>query len=186
MMTFGYNNRFSGPLRALLFVVLGILLIVAKADAMELVVKIVAAFVLATGLVSFAVGFRRKSDGAMPLSVVNALVNVCIAVLLFLFAGSVAKFISYLLGFVLFGFGAFQIIVFFSARKNISIGFGAYVLPVLVMLVGLVMLFYPSLFGQSLGLVSGIALIAYGVSELIAAFKVKAAMDSSEEDVDEQ
>jgi putative flippase GtrA len=46
MITFGYNGRFSSPIRALLFVALGVLMIVAKADAMHMVVKIFAAGVV--------------------------------------------------------------------------------------------------------------------------------------------
>jgi uncharacterized membrane protein HdeD (DUF308 family) len=177
MITFGYNSRFSSPLRALVFVALGILMIVAKADAMELVVKIFAAFILAAGIVSIFVGFRQKKEGTMPLSFFNALTNVVIAALLFMFSGFVAKFVSYLLGFVLFGFGMFQLSVLMSMRKNVQVSIAAYILPVLVTLAGVVIFFYPEFFGQSLGLIAGIALIVYGASDLISAFKMKSAKD---------
>ena len=173
MITFGYNSRFSSPLRALVFVALGILMLVAKADAMELVVKIFAAFILAAGIVSIFVGFRQKKEGTMPLSFFNALTNVVIAALLFMFSGFVAKFVSYLLGFVLFGFGMFQLSVLMSMRKNVQVSIAAYILPVLVTLAGVVIFFYPEFFGQSLGLIAGIALIVYGASDLISAFKMK-------------
>ena len=86
MITFGYNSRFSAPLRALLFVALGVLMIVAKADAMQIVVKIIAAFVLAAGIVSVAVGIRQRKDGTTPLSFFNAATNILIAALLFAFS----------------------------------------------------------------------------------------------------
>ncbi len=175
MITFGYNSRFSSPLRALVFVALGILMIVAKTDAMELVVKIFAAFILAAGIVSIFVGFRQKKEGTMPLSFFNALTNVVIAALLFMFSGFVAKFVSYLLGFVLFGFGMFQLSVLLGMRKSVKVGIAAYILPALVTLAGLVIFFYPDFFGKSLGLIAGIALIVYGTSDLISAFKMKAA-----------
>lgn len=175
MITFGYNSRFSSPLRALVFVALGILMIVAKADAMELVVKIFAAFILAAGIVSIFVGFRQKKEGTMPLSFFNALTNVVIAALLFMFSGFVAKFVSYLLGFVLFGFGMFQLSVLLGMRKSVKVGIAVYILPVLVTLAGLVIFFYPDFFGKSLGLIAGIALIVYGASDLISAFKMKSA-----------
>ena len=175
MITFGYNSRFSSPLRALVFVALGILMIVAKADAMELVVKIFAAFILAAGIVSIFVGFRQKKEGTMPLSFFNALTNVVIAALLFMFSGFVAKFVSYLLGFVLFGFGMFQLSVLMSMRKNVQVSIAAYILPVLVTLAGVVIFFFPEFFGQSLGLIAGIALIVYGASDLMSAFKMKSA-----------
>lgn len=177
MITFGYNSRFSAPLRALLFIAFGVLMILAKADAMELVVKVVAAFVLATGLVSFFLGYKKKADGTMPLSTVGAVTNIVIAVLLFVFSKGVAGFISYLLGFVLLGFGIFQISVLASVRKSVKVGFGAYVIPLVVSLVGLFIIIWPKALGQSIGLVAGIALIAYGMSEFIAAFKVSSATD---------
>lgn len=177
MITFGYNSRFSAPLRALLFIALGVLMILAKADAMELVVKVVAAFVLATGLVSFFLGYKKKADGTMPLLTVGAVTNIVIAVLLFVFSKGVAGFISYLLGFVLLGFGIFQVSVLASVRKSVKVGFGAYVIPLVVALIGLFIIIWPKVLGQSIGLVAGIALIAYGISEFIAAFKVSSATD---------
>ena len=175
MITFGYNSRFSSPIRALLFVALGALMIFTKADAMQMVVKIFAAFVLAAGIVSVCVGFRQKKEGTMPLSFFNGLVNVVIAALLFAFAPFVSKFVSYLLGFVLSGFGLFQLAVLLSMRKSVKVSFVAYLLPVLVTIAGLLIFFHPGFFGKSLGLIAGIALIVYGVSDLISAFKMRSA-----------
>jgi uncharacterized membrane protein HdeD (DUF308 family) len=180
MITFGYNGRFSSPIRALLFVAMGVLMIVAKADAMQMVVKIFAAFILAAGVVSVFVGFKQKKAGTMPLSFFNALINIVIAGLLFVFAPIVSKFVSYLLGFVLFGFGLFQLSVLLSMRKSVKVSFVAYLLPVLVTVAGLLIFFYPGFFGKSLGLIAGIALIVYGASDLISAFKMKGAKGSEE------
>lgn len=178
MITFGYNSRFSSPLRALVFVALGMLMIVAKADAMEIVVKIVAAFILAAGLVSAFVGFKQKKEGLMPLSIFNAATNIAVAVLLFVFSAVVSKFVSYLLGFVLFGFAMFQLSVLASMRKHVQLSIAAYVLPALVAVVGLLLFFYPKFFGQSLGLIAGIALIMYGLSDIISAFRMKSIKDA--------
>lgn len=180
MITFGYNSKFSSPLRALIFVALGVLLIATKADAMQMVVKVVAAFILAAGVVSLIVSFRQKKEGTMPLSFFNGLVNVVIAGLLFMFAPFVAKFVSYLLGFVLFGFGMFQITVLLSMRKNVAVSVAAYLLPALVAVAGLVIFFYPGFLGQSLGLIAGIALVVYGASDLISAFKMKSVKTDAE------
>lgn len=177
MITFGYNNRFSAPLRALLFVALGVLMIVAKADAMEIVVKIIAAFILAAGIVSIFVGFKQKKEGAMPLSFFNAATNVLIAILLFSFSGFVAGFVSYLIGFVLFGFGLFQIFVLLSARSKVKLGIAAYVTPLIVTAIGALIFFSPKFLGQSLGIIAGVALIIYGLSDLFSAFKVRSAME---------
>lgn len=181
MITFGYNSRFSSPLRALLFVALGVLMIVAKADAMEIVVKLFAAFILAAGIVSVFVGFRQRKDGVMPLSFFNAATNVVIAVLLFAFSDFVAGFVSYLIGLLLFGFGLFQLFVLLSARSKVKVGVAAYVVPVVVAVIGAMIFFSPKFLGQSLGMIAGVALIIYGLSDLVSAFKVRSAM--GQEDV---
>ena len=177
MIGFGYKSRFSAPLRALLFVALGVLMIVAKADAMQMVVKIVAAFILAAGIVSVFVGFRQRKDGTMPLSFFNAVTNVVIAVLLFTFSEFVAGFVSYLLGFVLFGFGLFQIFALLSVRTKVKFSIAAYLTPLAVAAIGTLIFLSPKFLGQSLGLIAGIALIIYGISDLISAFKVRSAIE---------
>lgn len=185
MITFGYSSRFSGPLRALVFIALGIMLVVTKANAMELVVKVVAAFILASGIVSFLLGYKKRQDGSMPLLSFNALVNIAIAVLLFLFSGPASRLISYLIGITLFGFGLFQIIVLFSARKSFPGRWTMFVLPALVTLAGAFIFFWPNVMGESIGLVAGIALIFYGLSELIASFRMSKVVESETPDEQE-
>lgn len=186
MIRFGYRNRFSAPLRAVLFIALGALMIIFRTDAMELIVKIIASFILAAGVVSFIVGYRLRSDGTMPLTAFNGVTDIVIALLLFLFAGTVAKFISYLLGLALLGFGLFQISVLVSARSRVRTGFGAYVIPVLVSLAGLFIFCYPSLIGKSIGLIAGISLVLYGISELIAAYKLRNVIGQDDMGPDDQ
>ena len=45
-MTFGYKNRFNGPIRALTAIAVGIVMVLSKTNALELVVQIIAAFLL--------------------------------------------------------------------------------------------------------------------------------------------
>ena len=178
MITFGYGNKFSAPLRALLFVALGVLMIVAKADAMQIFVKIIAAFMLAAGVVSIFVGFKQRKDGTMPLSFYNAAINILISVRMFVFSEFVAGFVSYLLGFILFGFGLFQIVVLLSMRQHVKLGLAAYATPLIVATIGAMIFFSPKFLGQSLGIIAGVALIIYGLSDFIASFRVRSAMEA--------
>ena len=173
MFTFGYKSRFSGPIRALLFIALGLLMILSKTNAMELIVKIIAAFILASGVVSLIVGLRRREDGTMPLFGFNSVLNIILAALLFIFAGPASRLISYILGFALFGFGLFQTMVLLSAVRPFKTALLSMIVPVIVMLLGAFIFFYPDVIGESLGLVGGIALLLYGTSELFASFKMR-------------
>ena len=180
MFSFGYTNRFNGPFRALIALVLGVVMIVYNEQAMDFVVKIIAAFLLASGFVSLAVGLRKKNESSSKLMTFNAVVDVVIAALLFLFSGSVATLIIYLIGFVVLGFGIFQLIALISANRVSKVGVMALVMPVLVIGAGAFLLFNPEFIKSSISLFAGVALLIYGVSELLSSWKMKKAIDEYE------
>jgi uncharacterized membrane protein HdeD (DUF308 family) len=180
MITFGYSNRVNGPLRALIAVAVGVLMIVYSDQAMNLVVKIIAAFILASGFVSLAVGLRRKDDSTSKLMNFNAVVDILIAAFLFVFNGFVANLIIYLIGFVLLCSGLFQLISLVSARRVAHLGLGSYLMPILVMGSGAFLLFNPEFTKSSISFIAGAALIVYGVSELFSSWKMKKAIDEYE------
>lgn len=177
MITFGYKNRFSGFLRAAVAIAVGVVMVVSRTDAMVLAVRIIAAFILASGVVSLIVGYRDRQNSQMPLMGVNGIVDIVIAMLIFLFPHFVAGLIVYLIGFALLGFGIFQLIALVSANKVMKVGVMAFVMPVLVLLAGAFLLARPTFIGTAVGTVAGAALIVYGVSELLSSWKMKKAMD---------
>ena len=177
MITFGYKNRFGGLLRALAAIAIGIVMVVSRTDAMVLAVRIIAAFLLASGIVSLLVGYKERQNNRMPLMGVNGFVDILIALLVFIFPQVVANLIVYLIGFALLGFGIFQLIALASANKVMKVGGLAFVMPVLVLLAGAFLLARPTFIGTAVGTVAGVALIVYGVSELLSSWKMKKAMD---------
>lgn len=180
MITFGYSNKMTGPVRALIAIAAGVLMIVYNEQAMNLVVKIIAAFLLASGFVSLAVGLKKKNDSTSKLMNFNAVVDILIAAFLFLFNGFVANLIIYLIGFVLLGFGIFQLVALISANKVAKLGLWSFVFPVLVIGSGAFLLFNPEFTKASISMVAGIALLIYGVSELLSSWKMKKAIDEYE------
>ncbi len=179
MFTFGYKSKVNGPMRALIALVIGIMMVVSPANALTTVVKIIAAFLLASGVVSLVVGLKDKEKGSLPLMSFNAVVDVVLGLLMFVFPGLIAKFMIYLIGFVLLAFGAVQIAALVSARKVVNMGFGAFVLPIVVTLIGGFILFNP--FAESvMTIIAGSALIVYGASEILSSWKMKKAIDEYE------
>lgn len=177
MITFGYKNRFGGFLRALVAIAIGVVMVVSRTDAMVLAVRIIAAFLLASGIVSLVVGYRDRQNNQLPLMGVNGIVDIVIALLVFIFPHFVAGLIVYLIGFVLLGFGIFQLITLASANKVMKVGVMAFVMPVLVLIAGAFLLARPTFIGTAVGTVAGAALIVYGVSELLSSWKMKKAID---------
>ncbi len=180
MITFGYKSRANGPLRALVAIGVGIVMVMNPGAALDTVVKIFAAFMLASGLVSLAVGLRDRAKGALPLMSFNAAIDVVIGLVLFLFPGIVASFIIYLIGFALLAFGIVQIVALSSARRVLDMGLGVYALPVIVTLVGVLILFNPFDSKEWMAIIAGAAMIVYGASELFSSWKMKKAIDEYE------
>lgn len=179
MFTFGYKSRLNGPLRSLIALVIGIMMVLHPDEALTTVVKVIAAFLLASGLVSLVVGLKDKKNGSLPLMSFNAVVDVLLGLVLFMFPGFIARFIIYLIGFMLLAFGAVQLVALFSARKVVGMGFGAFILPAIVTFVGGFILFNP--FAESVMVtIAGAAMIVYGASELFSSWKMKKAIDEYE------
>lgn len=178
--TFGYSNRLNGPMRAVVAIAVGVILMVYNEQAMNIVVKIIAALLFASGIVSLAVGLKKKGDSTSKLMNFNAVVDIVIAALLFFFNGFVANLIIYFIGIVLAGFGLFQIIALLSANKVAKVGIWSFLMPVLVTGAGVFLLFTPEFAKSSISLIAGISLLMYGVSELISSWKVGKAFDKYE------
>lgn len=177
MFKFGYTNKFNGPMRALVAIAIGIVMIIYNEQAMNIVVKIIAAFILASGIVSLAVGLKKKNDSTSKLMLFNSAVDVLIAFLLFIFNSFVANLIIYLIGFVLLGFGVFQLIALISANRITRLGFASFIMPIIVTGAGVFLLFNPEFTKSSISLIAGVSLLFYGLSELISSWKMKKAIE---------
>ena len=180
MITFGYKNKFTGPLRALTAIAIGVVMVISRTNALELAVQIIAAFLFASGIVSLIVGYRQRKNGTMGLMGFNGVVDIVLGLLLFLFPGFVAGLLIYLIAFVLICFGFFQLLGLGSASRVVKLGLWSYVLPFLVLAAGIFLMTKPSFLGEAIGVVAGAALIVYGVSELFSSWKMRKAIDEYE------
>ncbi len=179
MITFGYKNRINGPLRAIAAICIGAVMVANPDEAMTVLVKIIAAFFMASGLVSLIFGLREKNGASLPIMSFNAGVDILLGIALFAFPEFVASFVIYLIGFALLAFGLVQIIALVSARRIIGVGMWAFLLPVLVAFVGGFIIFNP--FAESvMSTIAGASLIVYGASELFSSWKMKKAIDEYE------
>ena len=170
MITFGYNNKFSGILRALAAIAIG-LVMVCSTDATTNVVKIIAAFLFAAGIVSFAYGFANRRNGALSLMLVNSAVDIVIGLLLFLFPGFVAGAIVTIIGVIILVFGIFQILALAGTMSLLGSGLFALILSGFAIAGGILLIFNP--FSERvMSVLAGICLIWYGISDLISMRRV--------------
>ncbi len=180
MITFGYKNKFNGLLRAVIALAVGIVMVVSRADAMVLAVRIIAAVLLGSGLVSLAIAYSQKKSGSVPLVGFNAAVNVLLGLFMFVWPEVVSGLIIYIIGFALIFFGIFQLVVLVGANRVMPVGPVAFVLPSLVLAGGVLLVLRPGFIGSAIGVVAGIVLILYGTSELLSSWKMKKVIDEYE------
>ena len=108
MITFGYKNKFSGFARAALALILGAVMFFTG-NSVTIIVQIIAAFILASGVVSLIIGLKKENQNQKSLVVVNTGFNILIAVLMFIFAESLGGLIVAIVGIILVLFGLFQL-----------------------------------------------------------------------------
>lgn len=160
MFTFGYKTTLSSILRSLASIGIGLVMIFDN-EASETVVKVVAAFLFASGLVSLVYGLiRNKKEGLLPLMAVNAVVDI-------------------LIGIVLILFGGLQLLALAGTMSLLGTGFGTLILSVCAVVGGAFLLFSP--FGERImGICAGSFLVLYGVSELISSWRIRKAKEAYE------
>lgn len=179
MITFGFKNKYGSVVRSIAALALGLLMVFNPENSLALVVKIFACFLIASGIISAVIGLKQSIQGTKNMMMLNAVIDVLIGVVLYFTAGFICNFILYLIGFILLAVGVMQIIVLISATSFVGMGVFAFLLPALAAIGGGLLLFNP--FPQKvMGLIAGIALVIYGASELLAAFKMRKAMEEYE------
>lgn len=180
MITFGFRNKAGGLLRALVAIVLGVVMVSFPGTSLIIIVKIVAAFLIASGLVSLAFGIVNRKNGGLGLMVTNTVVDIVLGIIIFMFPAQVANIVMFLLGLMLLVFGFFQVVALLSANRVMPVGIFAFVFPMLCAIGGVLVMVHPFGLGSMITLVAGISLLVYGVSELISSWKMHKAMKEYE------
>ena len=176
MITFAFRNRFSGLVRAILAILAGIALIVWPDKSLDIIVKVIAAAVVASGIFSLILGIIARRAGGLAVPVLNTIVTILVGVLLFGFSGEVTDIILYLVGFIAVLFGLFQGISLISARSFLRLSFLSFLLPVLCFFGGILMLVEPDFVKNAAVIVTGSIFLVYGISELVVSWQMNKAM----------
>ena len=187
MIIFGYKNKFSGLIRAILALAVGVVMVVSKTNALELAVRIIAAFLVATGIVTFFVGLKARQRGETSLLGVNAGVDIFLGLLLFFFPSFVVNIMIYIIGFALLVFGIFQLIALVGVVRAAHLRLTSFIMPALVVVAGGFLIARPAFIGETIGVIAGISLILYGISELLSTWKMRKVMSNvDDQTIDDQ
>lgn len=176
MITFGFRNRFSGWARAAIAVIIGCIMVIKPGTSLIFLVKVIAAVMIASGIVSLAYGIANRRNGGLGLLIFNTIVDIVLGVLIFMFPDAVASFVIILIGVALLVFGIFQIAAMISASGFVTVTAWSFLLPVICAGGGVLLLFRPFDAAATMTLVAGIAILVYGISELFASWKMNRAI----------
>ena len=175
-LEFYVTNRTSSVARGILTVVLGVCLLVWPGFTSGLIVKLIAGFLLAIGVVTLvsAMMAASKTKSAIPVLVaLNVAVYLIFGLLVFLFPEFFLSLIAFLFGGVLLIAGLSQVIGLYQSSKYAPVGGGMYIVPVAITICGIALFFSPRASTEMLTMIFGGAVALYGISELAAVWKLR-------------
>ena len=175
MITFGYKTKFSSILRALAAIGVGLVMVIGN-DATTTVVRIIASFLFAAGVVSLVYGYVHRASGTLSLMATNAVVDIILGLVLFLSPQLISGLIVFLVGIALLAFGVIQLLAMAGTMRLLGTGLSAVILPVLAILGGVLLLFSPFT-AKVMTILAGCLLVYYGLSELLSTWQISKAKE---------
>ncbi|MCD7977051.1 MAG: DUF308 domain-containing protein [Tannerellaceae bacterium] len=162
-------------LRSILGIVLGLVLVLWPEVAVTYLVILIGVFFIIPGLYSLISYFvREKRDqrvsSSFPLAATG---SILLGVLLVCTPASFINILMYLLGALLLLAGIQQIALLITARRWSLVPWFFFIVPVLIFITGVLILAYPFETAATTFMVFGIAILIYGVCELIDWYKFR-------------
>lgn len=174
------NSLNSSVLRCVFAIVLGFVLIVWPEAAVTYLVILIGICFIVPGIFSLLSYFTRpKIEGeSAPMFPIEGAGSIIFGVWLVVMPHFFVNILMYLLGALLIIAGVQQIMSLVSARKRIPVPYGFYVVPVLIMLVGITILAYPFSAAANTFVIFGIGCLVYGISELVNWYRFRRKRES--------
>ncbi len=170
--------------RALFAIVAGILLIKYREEMVKWLTIAVGVLFFISGIISIISYFVRRQSEEKRMFPILGIGCTILGIILALIPYTVAEYLVYVFAFVLI-LGA---ISQFVLLIQVKLGYGFWVMPILLFLFGLLAIFYPRSIASAPFVFVGVAAIVYGCSELANAVKARRVqkMNLVVEPVDEQ
>lgn len=165
----------SSILRCALGIALGIVLVLWPEKAVEYLVITIGILFILPGVFSMITYFTREKNEyePQPMFPIEGAGSILFGVWLVIMPGFFVSILMYILGALLIIAGVQQIIFLARARKWAPVSGGFYVIPVLLLLVGILILSYPFETVANTFMIFGIASIVYGIAELVHNYKFR-------------
>lgn len=164
----------NAVLRSVFAVVLGLVLILWPEATINYLVVIIGVLFVIPGLISVIAYFTRNREiQPSPMFPIEGAGSILFGLWLIIMPTFFVSILMYVLGVLLIIAGVQQIMTLISARKWTTVGFGFYIIPVLIFIAGIIILSNPFQVAANTFMFLGIAAIIYGFSELFNWFRFK-------------
>lgn len=157
-------------LRAILFIVFGLLIAIQPGMLIDFSIKVIALYLLVMGIIGLVNGLRERSassNGSMNTTTVFGIIELVGALFVWLFAKPLLSLLPFVIGVVLLIHGINYIMQVRSNKRYVnSSTLPSYIYGALVVVVGFIMIFNP--FGSLTVLFSifGWVLVVMGIAEI--------------------
>lgn len=183
-MGYGYfvTGRTTSVLRGVITLLLGCCLLFWPGFTAGLIVKLIAGFLLTIGFITLFTSLVAASKTNSPIPVIimlNVAVYIVFGLLVFLFPNFFLGLIAFLFGAVLLVAGISQIVGLYQGSKYSKLSGGMYIIPVAITVCGIALFFSPKASTEMLTMIFGAAVSMYGISELLAAWKLRKNVSST-------
>lgn len=177
MRTFGYKSKAKGLFRAIVAIVIGLVMVTVQVNAFNVFLQYLGALIALRGIIGFVFLCFQKDDSDFMGSAVNSVLNAVLGGVMFLYPEWFVNILMYMVAVLMIALGFVQLLAMMSASRVINVGFFSFLLPLLIILLGILLIVRPSFLGEMIGIVAGVSLMVYGVSELLSLRKMKKAID---------
>jgi uncharacterized membrane protein HdeD (DUF308 family) len=169
------NKVNYAALRNVLSIVLGFILVIWPEIAVNYLVITIGILFILPGSFSLIGYFNRNKSEDTPKAnfPVEAAGSILFGGWLVVMPDFFINITMYVLGGLLVLGGLFQIISLLKARKWSNVRLGYYIMPVLILLIGIVILAYPFPTATTTFTIFGVTMIVYGFTELINNYKFR-------------
>lgn len=193
-LIYSMTNRRTSLIRGINMLLLGVALLIYPTAMLNVIVKVIAAFLIAIGSVTLYANLKahieeqqemgperkRQRDILRTFASLNVALYLFFGVLIFLFPGFFVSILVFLFGAILLFLGLSQLVNLFISNRHAALPAYLYIVPVIITICGVILFFQPFTAKDVLTMFFGGCLVVGGVEELIAAWilrKVKFGKD---------
>ena len=178
---YSITNRTYSVVRGILILALGVALLLWPESMLNIIVKLIAAFLIAAGLVTlyFTSSAKKEEEKRGEKSILSAFAILNIAVylsfgiLIFIFPSFFVSILVFLFGAILLLLGIGQLVNLFLSGRHTKLSGYLYIVPVVVTICGIILFFQPFTAKNVLTMFFGGCLAGYGATELLSAWVLR-------------